>query len=262
MKLIIKHIQIGFKRNTVYRINYLMGIIGTFIQLFITVAIWKALYGPHVEINGISFGMLTTNFIISIGLQHAFSFNDFAVQSKVNDGSIAVEFVRPVDYRVSLLASELGEIAFKLITNFIPIVIVGILLFGIEMPQSIAHFALFLCSVVLGFLILWSLSMIVKMSTFWVMNVWSLSVLKGVLISVFSGITLPIWFLPQNVVNLLRFTPFESIYFSSLQIYLGRIAGNEIGLVLLKQLLWGVALFMVANLMWAMGRKRLIVQGG
>lgn len=262
MRLFFEYIKLGFKSNTVYKINYIMGLIGAFIQLFITVAIWKALYAGAYEISGISFGMLTTNFIISIGLQNAFSFDDFAVQSKVNDGTIVNEFIKPVDYRVSLLAQDIGNIMFKLITNFMPIVLIAVLFIGIEKPHSIVMLVMFLVSICLGFIILWGLSMIVKMSTFWILNVWSVSVLKGVLVSVFSGITLPIWFLPQSVISILKYTPFESIYFSPIQIYLGNVSNDELLIIFLKQLIWALVLFGIGNCMWNLGRKRLIVQGG
>ena len=100
------------------------------------------------------------------------------------------------------------------------------------------------------------------MTTFWILNVWSVSVLKGVIISVFSGITLPIWFLPEGITNLLKFTPLESIYFMPLQIYWGQVTSYDILTTYLIQIMWAVVLFSIGNIMWKFGRKRLIVQGG
>lgn len=262
MKLIWAYIKIGFKNNTIYRANYLLGLVGAFIQLFITMAIWKALYGTEDVINDISFKMLTTNFVFSIGLQNAFAFNDFGVQSKYNDGSIAMEFIKPVDYRLSLLATDMGNIAFNVLTKFVPVLIISVFVFGIKMPNSVHEFLLFIISILFGFLILWAISFIVNMTTFWIINVWSVSVLKGVFISVFSGITLPIWFLPDNVINIIKYTPFEAIYFSPIQIYLGQLDINSIVTVFIKQLFWIVVLVTIGNVMWMRGRKRLIVQGG
>lgn len=262
MKLIWAYIKIGFKNNTIYRANYLLGLVGAFIQLFITLAIWKALYGGDNVVNDISFKMLATNFVLAIGLQNAFAFNDFGVQGKYNDGSIAMEFIKPVDYRLSLLATDMGNIAFKVLTNFVPVLITSIFVVGIQAPHSICEFLLFLISIILGFLILWAISFIVNMTTFWIINVWSVSVLKGILISVFSGITLPIWFLPDSVLKIIKYTPFESIYFSPIQMYLGQLASNEIMNVFIKQLFWFAVLATIGNIMWMRGRKRLIVQGG
>lgn len=262
MKLLKAYFIQGFKNNTVYKINYIMGLIGAFVKLFITVAIWKALYSGNDSIDGISFDMLTTNFIIAIGLESVFSFNDFAVQSKVNDGSIAMEFIKPVDYRINLLATEIGNILFRLITNFIPIFVLATILLGIKRPASATCLILFMISIVLGFVILWAISFIVKMTTFWILNVWSVSVLKGVLISAFSGVALPIWFLPENVIRILKYTPFQSIYFYPIQIYLGNIGYDDVAKIYFNQLIWIVILFVWGNTMWLKGRKRLIVQGG
>lgn len=262
MRLFWEYFKIGFKSNTVYRINYLIGLVSAFIQLFITRAIWIALYNGNEAVNGISFGMLTTSFVISIGLENAFGCDDFAVANKMYDGSIAMEFIKPIDYRFSLFANEVGNIAFKLITNFLPILIISIIVVGIVPPVGVLAFGCFIVSIVLGFFILWSISYIVKMTTFWIMNVWSVSALKGVLISVFSGIALPIWFLPDYMKTIVHYTPFESIYFSPIQIYLGNINGMEILFIFGKQLLWAAILFAIGNVMWLAGRKRIIVQGG
>lgn len=262
MKLIWAYIKIGFKNNTIYRANYLLGLAGAFIQLFITLAIWKSLYGCDDVVNGVSFRMLTTNFVFAIGLQNAFSFNDFSVQDKYNDGSIAMEFLKPVDYRLSILATDMGNIAFRVLTNFVPVLITSIFVVGIKAPHSIYEFLFFLISIFCGFLILWAISFIVNMTTFWIINVWSVSVLKGILISVFSGITLPIWFLPDNILKIIKYTPFESIYFSPIQMYLGQLSNDEIMNMFIKQLFWFTFLASVGNIMWMRGRKRLIVQGG
>ena len=255
MGVILAYIKLGFKNNTIYRVNYLLGLIGAAIQLFITIAIWRALYNGQDVIDGISFSMITTNFVFTIGLQNAFTFNDFEVQSKVNDGSIALDFIKPVDYRMNLLATDVGNIIFNIMVKFVPIFILAFFVVGIEKPAS-------LISVNFGFSILWSLTYIVRMTTFWILNVWSVSVLKGVIISVFSGITLPIWFLPEGITNLLKFTPLESIYFMPLQIYWGQVTSYDILTTYLIQIMWAVVLFSIGNIMWKFGRKRLIVQGG
>ena len=262
MGVILAYIKLGFKNNTIYRVNYLLGLIGAAIQLFITIAIWRALYNGQDVIDGISFSMITTNFVFTIGLQNAFTFNDFEVQSKVNDGSIALDFIKPVDYQMNLLATDVGNIIFNIMVKFVPIFILAFFVVGIEKPASLISFICFVVSVIFGFSILWSLTYIVRMTTFWILNVWSVSVLKGVIISVFSGITLPIWFLPEGITNLLKFTPLESIYFMPLQIYWGQVTSYDILTTYLIQIMWAVVLFSIGNIMWKFGRKRLIVQGG
>lgn len=262
MKVFFAFFKQGFKSNSIYKADYFLGILSACIQIFITVAIWRALYAGADSMDGISFRMLTTNFVLSIGLSYVFSFNDYAVQGKLYDGTIAMELLRPMDYRVGLLANDIGTICFKLITNFVPIFLIAIVGIGINGPVDLSSFLLFLFSVLLGFFILLGLSYIVKMTTFWIMNVWSVSVLKGVFISVFSGITLPLWFMPKSVLRVIQFTPLDSIYFNPIQLYFNQMNADEIMFCFLKQIIWIVILFAIGNMMWHYGRKRIVVQGG
>lgn len=262
MKVFLSFFKQGFKSNSIYKIDYLLGILGSCIQIVITVAIWRALYAGASSMDGISFRMVTTNFVLSIGLSYLFSFNDYAVQAKLYDGTITMELLRPIDYRISLLANDLGNIFFKLISNFTPVFLIAIFGIGIIGPVNVKCFGLFLLSMLLGFFILLGLSFIVKMTTFWIMNVWSLSVLKGLLISVFSGITLPLWFMPERIVRIIRLTPLDSIYFTPIQMYFNQMQTNDIVFSFIKQLFWILIFFAIGNIMWHNGRKRLVVQGG
>jgi|LSQX01.3.fsa_nt_gb ABC-2 type transport system permease protein len=262
MRTYIAYFKLAFRNNTVYRVEYLLGILSNLLSIFITCAIWKALYGGQTVINGISFGMVTTNLIFAQGLGSAFSLDDFVVQRKLWDGSISTELLKPIDFRNSILAFNLGNIQFKLLTNFLPCVIITALFIGILPPSSIMSVVYFTISVILGFAILWGMSSIVQMTAFWILNVWSVSTLKNLLINVLAGASLPLWFMPGFLQSLIRYTPFDSIYFAPVKIYLGLMNTNEILLCYGKQIIWFVILIVLSTIMWEKGKKRIIIQGG
>lgn len=262
MRTYIAYFKLAFRNNTVYRIEYLLGILSNLLSIFITCAIWKSLYGGQSVIGGISFDMVTTNFIIAQGLGSAFSIDDLAVQRKLWDGSIATELLKPTDFRIGLLASNLGDIQFKLLANFLPCAVIAALFIGILPPNGIMSIIYFIISVFLGFAILWGMSSIVQMTAFWVMNVWSVSTLKNLLINVLAGGFLPLWFMPGFVRSLLRFTPFDTIYFAPVRIYLGLMDTNEIFLCYGKQIFWFAILMFLSTIMWEKGKKRIVIQGG
>lgn len=251
-----------FKSNTIYRINYVLGIINTCLQLYIMCSIWKLLYATYSNFNGISYSMIVTNYVIAIGLSNAFLFDDFAVQKKISDGSIALEFIKPIDYRISLLAGDLGNIFFYLGTKFCPVLLWGFLSRNIEAPKSVLSFFFFLVSIILGFLVLWGINLVVQMSTFWFVNIWSISVLKDLIISIFSGVSLPLWFIPEKWLDCIEYSPFVSIYFEPIKIYLGQMGKKEILYSYGKQIIWIILFFLVSDVMWYLGQKRLVIQGG
>lgn len=256
------YIKIAFLNKSTYRVECLLNILSTCLQIFISCAIWKALYGDNSSINGIPYSMVVTNFILSQGLSRAFSLDDFAIQRKVNDGTICNEFLKPIDYRISILATNLGEILFNLSTAFLPSLLITSIFIGILPPSSFVNFLLFLISIILGFIILWMICSIVQLSSFWIINVWSVSTIKNVVIGVLSGSLLPLWFMPEPVLQFIKFTPFDSIYFTPIEIYIGTIPTDMVVTVYIRQIFWIFALYFISQTMWYFGKKRLVVQGG
>jgi ABC-2 type transport system permease protein len=252
----------SFRKNLAFRSDYLLGILNTVLQIFISCAIWKALYGQRAAIGGISFPMVATNFVIGLGLTNAYAADDSAVQRRLNDGSMANELLKPVDFRALLLAENLGNIFFRLMANVLPATLIAAVLIGFLPPASPAALALFAASAALGFLVFWSISSVIQMAAFWIMNVWSVSTIANVFINILSGAMLPLWFMPKPILAAARFTPFDSIYFIPVRIYLGQLSGWAALPSFGRQALWAAAFFGASSLMWAAGKRRVILQGG
>ena len=103
-----------FQNKMTYRLEFFMGIINTIITIVVFICIYRALYGSSAEIDGISFSMVATNFVISLGLSSVFSYNEMFLPDKINWGDITNEFLKPVNFKLRLLAENIGESLFKL----------------------------------------------------------------------------------------------------------------------------------------------------
>ena len=91
---------------------------------------------------------------------------------------------------------------------------------------------------------------------------WGIITIKNVFVNILSGALLPLWFMPEAIRKVISFTPFESIYFTPVRIYLGEISGMDMVSEMAMQLLWIVILGVIANMFWKKGVKKLVVQGG
>jgi ABC-2 type transport system permease protein len=262
MNRYIKTIQMSFINSSVFRSSYFFGLIQSIISVFITVSIWKALYAGAQRVNGISYAATVTNVVLSMLLSTAFSFDDFAIANKVHSGQIATELLKPMSISLSYLFQAVGRNLFKLIGHFTPTLLLSSLFFPLLAPKSSFSLLLSLCSVLLGFCLLYTISYIVSVTSFWITNVWSVSTLKNVVISIFAGTVLPIWFMPAGLQYALRYTPFDVIYFAPIQIYLGRMTSYEILFSYGKQLVWLAALALVGLLLWQKGIKKVTIAGG
>lgn len=251
-----------FQNKMAYRLEFFMGIVNTFITIFVYLCIYKALYGNRTEVEGITFAMVATNFVISLGLSNAFEYNEMFLQDKIKSGNIANELLKPVNFMFRLLAENIGEGVFKIVFQFLPALVLTMLYAELLTPISVGHFLLMLVSIILGYLILWLLGFIVQTWSFWIFSVWGIMTIKNVIVRILSGTLLPIWFIPSFLRKMIVFTPFESIYFTPVQIYLGEIQGMELAIKLVIQLVWIIVLWLIANAFWKRGVKKLVVQGG
>ena len=252
----------SFLQKSAYRLDHWMGILNTLIRLVIYVEIYRALYGGREAVDGITMSMVTTNFILSLGLESFFVVNDYYLSYKINDGSIATEMLLPVSFHGRMLADNLGIAAFKLIFHFVPAMLVAVLFIGIAAPASAGSFGLFVLSALFGYGVLWSLSFMFQMFSFWLINVWAIMTIKNVFVNVLSGSMIPLWFMPEAVRKIIAFTPFEGIYFTPVQIYLGSISGCEVVAGFVKQFIWIICLMTCGFILWKKGTKKLVVQGG
>lgn len=262
MKPYIAFAKKSFLGRSAYRFDHFMSILNTCLQIFIFWGIYKALYAGRDEVDGITMMMVTTGFILSMGLKAIFYIDDYFLPGKVYDGSIANEFLRPVSFRGRMLAENMGNALFNLIFCFLPAVIVSAVLLGLKAPADALMLFLFLVSAVLGYGILWTISFAVQSASFWAINIWSVATIKDVFVNVLSGTMIPLWFMPGWISEILQFTPFPYIYFTPVRIYLGELSVKEILWQFGMQAGWIVILFFLGNYIWKKGQKKLVVQGG
>lgn len=262
MRVYLEFAMKKFQNKMTYRLEFFMGIVNTIITIVVFLCIYRALYGNSAEIDGISFKMVATNFVISLGLSNAFSFNEMFLPDKINWGDITNEFLKPVNFKLRLLAENIGDSLFKLIFNFLPAVIFCVFYTDLCKPSSIINVLLMVVSVCLGYLVLWLVSFIIQTWCFWLFSVWGIITIKNAIINILAGTMLPIWFMPDILRKIVAFTPFESIYFTPVRIYLGQLSGEEIFKAMVIQIFWIAILYMIGNEFWKNGVKKLVVQGG
>lgn len=251
-----------FQNKMTYRLDFFMGIVNTVITIVVYLCIYKALYGNATEIDGITYSMVATNFVIALGLSSAFEFNEMFLPDKILNGNITNEFLKPVNFILRLLSESIGEGLFKVVFQFIPALLVTLLHTKLCSPKSVASLMFMLPSIMLGYLILWLISFIIQTWSFWIISVWGIITIKNVFVNILSGALLPLWFMPSVLRKMISFTPFESIYFTPVRIYLGELSGTELLTSMAMQVGWILVLAILANTFWKKGVKKLVIQGG
>lgn len=143
-----------------------MGILSTVLRIFIFWEIYRALYGGKTEVDGITLTMVTTSFILSLGLESVFFVNDYYLPDRIQNGSIATELLLPVNIHGRMLADNLGHTLFQLLFHFVPALAVSMLFHKIAAPAEFPMLLLFIGSALLGYGVLWTISFAMQMLSF------------------------------------------------------------------------------------------------
>jgi ABC-2 type transport system permease protein len=100
------------------------------------------------------------------------------------------------------------------------------------------------------------------MSVLWLKNSFFLENLTELVFRLFGGAVVPLWFFPGWLDTASRFLPFRCVIYEPISILLGKTPMARIPAVLGTQALWAAILFGLMSLVWAKGKKHMMIQGG
>jgi len=153
----------------------------------------------------------------------------------------------------------------RVVLRCVPILLLAAVIpqpYGIVLPASVPGALLFLLSMLLGFLVLVTFTMLIYISAFYTMTPMGIRILAASLLDFLTGGLLPIPFFPQWLQHILYALPFGSMQTTPFLIYTGYLSPGEALGNMLIQLVWFVALFLVGKLLMGNALKKVVVQGG
>lgn len=264
MGLFCKSLVISFKEKSIFRFDYLVGTVFAFFYIVLKVYLWKGLYGTEEkEIGGIVLNSMITYSIIAGFTEEV---TKTSVMKELNDsvvdGTISENLLLPMGIRKYLFIRSLTWGIFHTIYAVLPSAAAAMLLFGFRINIRPANLVLYFCSVCMGIAINFLYQFLFGSTVIWLHNSFFLGNINRVLLSLFSGAFVPIWFFPEGLKALSEFLPFRYIVFEPTAILVSVKSGEETAAILAMQLVWSVVLSGAAALVWNRGRHRLMIQGG
>lgn len=246
---------------------YLFMLIELF-SAFIGYFLWMAIYGST---NQETLGGLTRNemivyvFMTHVATQIAMIAIDEWIAEDVEAGSVAMNLIKPIDYRTSLLARAFGDFIYRFIAPSV-FVWAGVELYrvyALEMPfTGWGTIFLFFASCIMSFFIYTLFDFCFGMIAFLTSYSFGLFMAKTALLGFLTGQLIPLTFFPGPVQKALGLLPFSSMIYTPVMIYLGKYSGHEMAAVLFKQAFWIVILYAAGSLGWKKITKRMVVLGG
>ena len=256
------------KRNMAYKGAFYLYMFCSIFAAFINYYLWMAIYGSadNAVLGGLDRNeMIVYVFMSYIVASVAMVSISNIVSKDVVKGNIAMTLIKPMDYRISLIAQSVGTLVYHFILPGL-FVWAGLEIYKVsilKMPfVSIENVALFLISVLLSFLINVLFDFCFGMIAFFTTYIFGLQMVKTAVLSFLTGQLIPLSFFPEAVQRIFDYLPFSSMLYTPVMIYLGKYSGKMLVFVLMRQTVWVILLYLLGSIIWRQVTKRLIVLGG
>jgi len=260
-------IGIGIQSNLTYRVNYLARTLFSFIPLFAMLSLWRTVYAEQngAPVSGYTVAQMIFYYLMVavVDVLTAVNEDDWQIAADIREGNISQFLLKPIDYlwyRLCLFFS--GRIAFMSMAC-VPLALFIFCFRGYFVaPASGAALAAFAVSIVLTALLQFCISYTMAMLAFWFLEISTLIFILFAFEYLASGHLFPLDLLPPVVGHILVFTPFPSMLYVPIAIYMGKISGADISIGLLQQFLWVVLGYALARFAWRRGIKKYSAFGG
>jgi ABC-2 type transport system permease protein len=247
----------------VYRFGFLFTIVGNLVYLGVAYYLWKSIYQYSDTIRGLTFN--ETFIYVALGSAIFIllkTYADWYIHYEIREGIIANYLTKPMDFQIYNLFANFGSLLMNLTAITIPTALVMIFVFKVKIAFGIGLF-LFPISLLLAFLISFSIDYFIGLIGFYSESVWGFSTTKEILVTVFSGALIPLQFFPDAIQRVLYWLPFQAIYHTPLMMVTRPDQGLDVFLpMILIQVVWALVLFILARLFYNQAVKVLRIAGG
>ena len=195
---------------------------------------------------------------------------DADFRAQVRDGTVAYDLLRPLDLYSYWFGRTLAFRVAAPTLRGIPMVLFAMVLlplvglddWALIPPASAVALAGFVASLVLAAMLATAITLLAHISLLWTISGVGMDRVLTGLVTVFSGLTVPLPLFPDWLQPLLNWQPFRGLADVPYRIYSGNIPAAEIAGELFFVLIWMIALVLLGRLILLRGVRRMVVQGG
>jgi viologen exporter family transport system permease protein len=252
----------GWRRYAAYPWATVAGAFTNTIFGFLLAYVLLAVYRSRSDVGGfdaadaVTYVWLSQSMIMTV-----YIFSWWELAWRIRDGSIATDLLRPLNPQRYWLAFDLGRAPYHFLFRGLPPFVLGALVFELRYPSPLDALA-FLVSLPLAVVVSFGFRFIYNSVAFWLLDFRGVVTLSTTVIVFFSGMAIPLRFMPTALRDLCYALPFGSVIQTPVDIWLGKRQGAALAGVLALQLFWAIALLAIGQLVLQRATRKVIVQGG
>jgi ABC-2 type transport system permease protein len=253
----------GYRRYATYRGATLAGIFTNTVFGFMRAYVLIAFFTSRPHVGGYDLtDALTYAWLTQGALMVVYIWGWYEIAERVRSGDVVTDLHRPIDFQGYWLAQDLGRAVYHAIFRGIPPFVLGALAFHLRLPQLPITYLLFALSLVFAVCLSYSLRFLVNVLAFWLMDYRGVNALAAVFWTFLSGFVVPLAIFPEPWRSIVSVLPFAGMVQIPVDLFLEKLHGYELLLVLGLQFAWALVLLMVGRLLLAAAVRHVEIQGG
>lgn len=267
MKAYLSIIRMRFILLLQYRAAAIAGICTQLLFGFVRVMLFEAFYRSSSLVQPMSYSETITYIWIGQALLGVLPWSgDSEIQEMVRSGNVAYELCRPLNLYNQWYSRAMALRTAPTLLRSIPIFIVSLFFlpskYSLSYPASYESFAMWVLSTFFAILLASAITNILNIIVMWTVSGEGIIRLAPTIVSICSGMIVPIPFFPKYIGLFLRILPFSGIVDTPLRLYSGSIPVNQWLPLILHQIIWVFLLVALGHFLINKGTKKIVLQGG
>jgi viologen exporter family transport system permease protein len=194
---------------------------------------------------------------------------DQDLKQMIRSGAVVYELCKPIDLYALWYARAIALRSAPTMLRAVPMAVFAMLL----LPQVIPEYALgppaspaagiaFAVAVAGAVALSAAITVAVTISLMWTVGGEGVVVIMSALVSILSGMIIPLPYMPDAVQEVIAWLPFAPLVDQPYRIYGGALPASAIALVLVRQLAWTLVFVAIGRAVLRRGVRILVAQGG
>ena len=258
--------NLGVQSNLIYRWNFLLRVLVSFVPLLGSVFLWNAVFSGKQAFAGYTFTSMVAYFItlILVDALTVATEDDFQIAEDIREGRISMMLLKPVDYRLYRFylyaAARVVHAAFAVVPLAIAMIWIGHYFIGLPWLENMP---LALLATVGAAIIQFFLSFTLGLIAFWILDIGSITFIFYSFEFLLGGHIFPVDAFPAWLQIICLRLPFAYETYFPAAVLIGHVHGATALLTAFAwQWAWIAFFYVLSGILWKRGLHQYTAVGG
>jgi len=254
---------VSMQNTLAYRLTFILNFLSSFVGLIAVYCLWQAIFADRAELSGFSWEQMKAYLIVTFFVNSMLSYySESGITSKVIDGTVAMDLLKPLNFQKARLAESLGSCVLEGLLSSVLICVFAIATLGIPLPSDGWMAFLFTLSMVSSILVKFGIVYCTALICFWTTSGLGVIWARMAVTNLLSGALVPLAFFPGWLKTFAMLLPFQGIVNTPVTIFLGKMDQQQAILLIALQWGWIILLWFAGKWMWSGAVKQVTIHGG